>query len=73
MEELTFYQRMNRGRHPEGAGPEGSEYCIFYGPVGEPVDRQRIFGDEDSLTLELSYGEESVPGELRLRRPRAQI
>lgn len=68
MEEFAFYQRMNRGRHPEGAGPEESEYCIFYGPVGEPVARQRIFGDEDGLTLELSYGEENMPGELRLRQ-----
>lgn len=68
MEELTFYQRMNRGRHPEGAGPEGSEYCIFFGPVGAPVGRQRIFGDEDSLTLELTYGGEVMPGELRLRQ-----
>ncbi len=68
MEELTFYQRMNRGRHPEGAGLEGSEYCIFYGPVETPVGRQRIFGDEDSLTLELTYGGEAMPGELRLRQ-----
>ncbi|MCI8762566.1 MAG: hypothetical protein HFF28_06995 [Oscillospiraceae bacterium] len=37
MEELAFWQKMNRGRHPEGAGPEGSEYCVFYGPVREPV------------------------------------
>lgn len=68
MEELAFWQKMNRGRHPEGAGPEGSEYCVFYGPVQEPVERQRIFGDEDSLTLELVYGEQSMPGELRLRQ-----
>lgn len=68
MEEFAFLQKMNRGRHPEGAGPEGSEYCVFYGPVQEPVARQRIFGDEDELILELSYGEESMPGELRLRQ-----
>lgn len=68
MEELAFYQRMNRGRHPEGAGLEGSEYCIFYGPIETPVGRQRIFGDEDSLTLELTYGGEAMPGELRLRQ-----
>ena len=68
MEEPVFLQKMNRGRHPEGAGPEGSEYCIFYGPIQEPVVRQRIFGDEESITLELTYGEESMPGELRLRQ-----
>ena len=68
MEEFAFYQRMNRGRHPEGAGPEGSEYCIFFGPIEAPVARQRIFGDGDSLTLELTYGGEAVPGELRLRQ-----
>lgn len=68
MEELAFLQKMNRGRHPEGAGPEGSEYCIFYGPVQEPVVRQRIFGDEDGITLELAYGGESLPGELRLKQ-----
>ena len=68
MEELIFYQRMNRGRHPESAGPEQSEYCIFYGPIREPVVRQRILGDEQSLTLELLYGGEDLPGELRLRQ-----
>lgn len=68
MEELTLLQRMNRGRCPEGAGPEGSEYCVFYGPIGEPVTRQRIFGDEDRLVLELTYGDGSLPGELRLRQ-----
>lgn len=68
MEELAFYQRMNRGRHPEGAGLEESEYCIFFGPIEEPVTRQRIFGDEERLVLELTYGGESMPGELRLRQ-----
>ncbi len=68
MGELTFLRKMNRGRHPEGAGPDGSEYCIFYGPIEEPVARQRIFGDEDSLTLELTYGGGDLPGELRLRQ-----
>lgn len=68
MEELAFLQKMNRGRHPEGAGLEESDYCIFYGPIQAPIARQRIFGDEDSLTLELTYGEESMPGELRLRQ-----
>lgn len=68
MEELTLLQRMNRGRCPEGAGPEGSEYCVFYGPTGEPVTRQRIFGDEERLVLELTYGDGSLPGELRLRQ-----
>ena len=62
MEELIFYQRMNRGRHPEGAGPEQSEYCIFYGPIREPVVRQRILGDEQSLTLELLYGGRTCRG-----------
>ena len=68
MEELALLQRMNRARHPEGAGPEDSEYCVFYGPIREPVDRQRIFGDEERLVLELNYGGESLPGELRLRQ-----
>ena len=31
MEELTFYQRMNRGRHPEGAGLEGANTAFFTG------------------------------------------
>lgn len=68
MEELTFLQKMNRGRHPEGAGPADSAYCVFYGPVREPVVRQRIFGDEESLTLELVYGGEGQDGALRLRQ-----
>lgn len=68
MEEFAFLQKMNRGRRPEGAGPEGSEYCVFYGPVGEPVERQRIFGDEESIVLELTYGPEGMGGELRLRQ-----
>jgi len=68
MEELAFYRKMNRGRRPEGAGPEGSEYCIFYGPIQEAVVRQRIFGDEDSITLELTYGPENMAGELRLKQ-----
>lgn len=68
MGELTLLQRMNRGRCPEGAGPEESEYCVFYGPIEEPVARQRIFGDEDCLVLELTYGDESLPGGLRLRQ-----
>lgn len=68
MDELIFLQCMNRGRHPEGAGPEESGYCIFHGPIREPVSRQRIFGDEESLTLELTYGGDALPGELRLRQ-----
>lgn len=68
MEEFTLLQRMNRGRCPEGGGPEESQYCLFHGPIQEPVTRQRIFGDEDCLVLELTYGEETMPGELRLRQ-----
>lgn len=68
MEELTLLQRMNRGRHPEGAGPADSEYCIFYGPIQESVARQRIFGDEECVVLELTYGGEGLHGELRLRQ-----
>ena len=68
MEELALLQRMNRGRCPEGAGPAESEHCVFYGPIGEPVTRQRIFLDREQLVLELTYGNESLPGELRLRQ-----
>lgn len=68
MEEFSFYRSMNRGRHPEGAGPGESQYCIFYGPIQEPVVRQRIAGGEEDLVLELTYGEDSVSGELRLRQ-----
>jgi len=68
MEELTFLQPMNKGRHPEGAGLSESAYCIFCGPIQEPVTRQRIAGDESTLTLELTYGEGDLLGELRLRQ-----
>ena len=68
MEELAFLRKMNRGRHMEGAGLEESEYCVFYSPIEDPVARPRIFGDEEHLVLELTYGGESLPGELRLRQ-----
>jgi len=68
MEELAFLQPMNRGRHPEGAGLNESSYCIFYGPIQEPVTHQRIAGDERTLTLDLTYGGGGLPGELRLRQ-----
>lgn len=68
MEELVLLQRMNRGRCPEGGSPENSEHCLFYGPIEEPVARQRIFSDGENLVMELTYGGESMPGELRLRQ-----
>lgn len=68
MEQLALLQRMSRGRCPQGAGPGESEHCVFYGPIGEPVTRQRIFLDREQLVLELTYGNESLPGELRLRQ-----
>lgn len=68
MENYTFLQAMGRGRHPEGAGIADSSYCIFSGPIEEPVLRQRIFGDESSLTLELNYGEGDLLSDFRLRQ-----
>ena len=68
MEEVTFLQVMSKGRHPDGAGLNESTYCIFYGPLQEPVTRQRITGDESTLALELTYGEGDLLGELRLRQ-----
>ncbi len=68
MENYTFLQTMGRGRHPEGAGIENSSYCIFSSPIQEPVLRQRIFGDETSLTLELNYGEGDLMSDFRLRQ-----
>ena len=68
MEKHTFLRTMNRGRHPGGGGIADSSYCIFSCPVTEPVVRQRIFGDENCLTLELSYGEGAMPDDLRLRQ-----
>ena len=59
---------MGRGRHPEGAGIADSSYCIFSGPMEDPVLRQRIFGDESSLTLELNYGEGDLLSDFRLRQ-----
>ena len=68
MENYTFLQAMGRGRHPEGAGIADSSYCIFSGPMEDPVLRQRIFGDESSLTLELNYGEGDLLSDFRLRQ-----
>ncbi len=68
MENYTFLQAMGRGRHTEGAGMADSSYCIFSGSMEEPVLRQRIFGDESSLTLELNYGEGDLLSDLRLRQ-----
>lgn len=68
MEALTFFQSMSRSRHPEGGGLAESEYCIFTAPIGEPITHQRITGDETSLTLELTYGDGELLGELRLRQ-----
>ena len=68
MEALTFFQPMSRSRHPEGGGLAESEYCIFTAPIGEPITHQRITGDETSLTLELTYGDGELLGELRLRQ-----
>ncbi len=66
MENYIFLQTMGRGRHPEGAGIEDSSYCIFVALIKEPVLRQRIFGDENCLTLELNYWDENLQGDLRL-------
>lgn len=68
MENYTYLQSMNRGRHPEGAGLADSSYCIFFRPIEEPVLSQRIQGDETSLLLELNYGEGAGQNEFRLRQ-----
>lgn len=68
MEQPILLYRMNRGRYSEEGGLAKSQYCVFYAPVEEPVTRQRIFGGEDDLTLELTYGGGAMPGELRLRQ-----
>lgn len=69
MENYTFLQAMGRGRHPEeGAEITNSSYCIFSGPIKEPVLHQRIFGDEDSLTLELNYWDGNLTNDFRLRQ-----
>lgn len=68
MENYTFLQPMGRGRHSEGAGIADSSYCIFSGLMEEPILRQRIFGDESSLTLELNYGEGDLLSDFRLRQ-----
>lgn len=68
MENYTFLQTLGRGRHPQGAGIEDSSYCIFSTLIQEPVLRQRIFGDENSLTLELNYWDENLQGDFRLRQ-----
>ncbi len=68
MNNYTFLQTMNRGRHPQDAGIEESSYCIFSCPIEDSIVRQRIFGDESSLTLELNYGEGDVINDLRLRQ-----
>ncbi len=68
MEELTFFQAMSKARHHEDAGLAESEYCIFCRPIQQQVTRQRISGDENALTLELTYGESDMLGELRLRQ-----
>lgn len=66
MENYTFLQTMGRGRHPEGAGISDSSYCIFSVPIEKPVLHQRIFGDENSLTLELNYWDENLQSDFRL-------
>lgn len=68
MENYTFLKTMGRGRHPEGADITESSHCIFSALIQEPVLHQRIFGDEDSLTLELNYWDGNLTNDLRLRQ-----
>lgn len=63
---LTFLQPMYKGHRAEGAAPAECDYCMFTSPISAPVVRQCISGDSNHLTLELTYGGESLPGELRL-------
>ena len=66
MEALTFFSAMNRGQFREEQGIEGSSYCIFFAPMEELVTQDRMTGREDRVVLELLYGDEMLPGALRV-------
>ena len=68
MEALTFFSAMNRGQFREEQGIEGSSYCIFFAPMEELVTQDRMTGREDRVVLELLYGDEMLPGALRVRQ-----
>ena len=68
MEALTFFSAMNRGQFREEQGIEGSSYCIFFAPMEELVTQDRMTGREDQVVLELLYGDEMLPGALRVRQ-----
>ena len=59
---------MNRGQFREEQGIEGSSYCIFFAPMEELVTQDRMTGREDQVVLELLYGDEMLPGALRVRQ-----
>ena len=68
MEALTFFSAMNRGQFREEQGIGGSSYCIFFAPMEELVTQDRMTGREDQVVLELLYGDEMLPGALRVRQ-----
>ena len=68
MEALTFFSAMSRGQFREEQGIEGSSYCIFFAPMEELVTQDRMNGREDQVVLELLYGDEMLPGALRVRQ-----
>ena len=68
MEALTFFSAMNRGQFREEQGIKGSSYCIFFAPMEELVTQDRMTGREDRVVLELLYGDEMLPGALRVRQ-----
>ena len=59
---------MNRGQFREEQGIKGSSYCIFFAPMEELVTQDRMTGREDRVVLELLYGDEMLPGALRVRQ-----
>ena len=64
----ALYTKMFRGRYNPEKGLDGSSYCVFREPLTEPVIKERIYGDEEKVVLELRYGDDDFSGALRIRQ-----
>lgn len=66
MDSVTFFATMSRGQYREGVSPEKSDHCIFIAPFTSAITRDRLQGNQEALTLELSHLQEG--GGLRVRQ-----
>ena len=65
---VDLFSAMNRDSSGRNRGLRGGSYCIFFAPMEELVTQDRMTGREDQVVLELLYGDEMLPGALRVRQ-----